>query len=191
MIKLNLHTDNHPGNPRTKDVHVEDYMLVQNAAVVLTSGKIIYTTTHQEDVLKEVSEKGYLITCDFKDFGIWEPTKLDLKDIKEVTSIDEIEKLEKKKEEEKILYDTERCRQKFEIEHAEWVRTLGKVFKQMRLSKGWSVKELAHRTPFSTSDIELYESGEREIGDLRLKTYAKTFDTTVSEILEAVKWHKK
>lgn len=190
MIRLDLHTDNHPGNPRKKDEHVEDYMLVQNAAILLTSGKIIYTTTHQEDVLRVVNEKGYLKTCDFKDFGIWEITKLGLKDIQEVTNINAIKELEKKRKEDKRLYDAERYRQKFKVEHAQWVRALGKVFQQMRLNKGWSVAELAHTTPFSIHDIRLYESGEREIGEKRLQTYADTFDTTVDEILEAVKWHK-
>lgn len=191
MLSLDLHTNNHPGNPRTKDEHVEDYMLVQNAAVLLTSGKIIYTTTHQEDVLKVVSEKGYLRTCDFKDFGIWELTKLGLEDIQEVTSLDAIKELEKKRKEDKRLYDAERYRQKFKVEHAQWVKALGRVFQQMRLNKGWSIADLAHRASFSNHDIKLYESGEREIGEQRLQSYAKVFDTTVDEILEAVKWRKR
>lgn len=190
MLNLDLRTNNHKGNKRTKDINVEDYMLAEHAAVVLTFGRgIIYTATHMEDVLREVNEKGYLMIHECP--GVWAPIKLGLVDIKEIASPEDAHNFEKKQKIESMFHEDERYRKKFELDHARWCKALGKVLKGLRLNKGWSMEKLARETPLKKDDIKAYESGEREIGHARLQTYAAVFDTTINKIMSSVKWRER
>lgn len=59
----------------------------------------------------------------------------------------------------------------------------GKRIQELRKAKGWSQEELANQANFHRTYIGFIERGERNITIKALENLAKTFDISLSELL--------
>ena len=61
--------------------------------------------------------------------------------------------------------------------------SIGKTIKQLRLKKGWSQEELAHRVGTTTPSISRIETGRHGASDQLKKLIAQEFGLRVSELV--------
>lgn len=61
--------------------------------------------------------------------------------------------------------------------------SIGKTIKQLRLSKGWSQEELAHRVGTTTPSISRIETGKHGASDQLKQLIAQEFGLRVSELM--------
>ncbi len=61
--------------------------------------------------------------------------------------------------------------------------SIGKTIKQLRLKKGWSQEELAHRVGTTTPSISRIETGRHGASDQLKELIAQQFGLKVSELL--------
>lgn len=63
---------------------------------------------------------------------------------------------------------------------------LGKIIKEIRLSKKWTQKDLSKKTGFSQNTISNHENGNRTIGNKELQIYADAFAMSFSDIQDKI-----
>lgn len=61
--------------------------------------------------------------------------------------------------------------------------SIGKIIKQLRLKKGWSQEELAHRVGTTTPSISRIETGKHGASDQLKQMIAQEFGLKVSELV--------
>ena len=61
--------------------------------------------------------------------------------------------------------------------------SIGKIIKQLRLKKGWSQEELAHRVGTTTTSISRIETGKHGASDQLKQMIAQEFGLKVSELV--------
>lgn len=189
VLKTNNHHGNHGGG--NGKLEVKDVMLSKHSALLLKSGKVVYSNCDREDVLETLSKQGYIKTCDYEDIGIWELTPLKIEDIQLITTPGEINKRRKDiQKKENLLKDFEQAK-RMEAEHNYWLRRVGKVLRQLRHSRNWTITHVSKRVRSSATSVKKHEAGELDVEYSTLLKYANVYGIKADDIYRAAKGRKK
>ncbi|HNW97618.1 MAG TPA: helix-turn-helix transcriptional regulator [Bacteroidales bacterium] len=63
------------------------------------------------------------------------------------------------------------------------VKKFGSRIRELRLKESWSQEELADKTGFHRTYIGMIERGERNLSLRNIEAFAKTFNISVSKLL--------
>lgn len=66
---------------------------------------------------------------------------------------------------------------------SEILKQFGDRIRELRIQRKWSQEELADKTGFHRTYIGMVERAERNLSLTNVEIFAKTFDMTISEIL--------